>query len=315
MVISVTRDGWIKRLPVDTFRSQGRGGRGIIGATKKVDDMIKQLFVTSSHDYILFFSSRGQIYRMKAYQVPQASRTAKGMPIVNLLQLGDAEKITATIPVKEFSDTVYLTMVTKEGTVKKTQLSQFDTNRKGGIRAITLDQGDELRYVLLTDGRRDIIMATKKGLSIRYDEKDVRAMGRNAAGVRGMMLNRGDEVIGADVVDDEAALLVICENGFGKRTLLKYYKKQKRGGKGILTIKVSERNGDVIGIAVAGVDEELLMISLNGIVIRQKIKDITATVGRSTMGVRLMRMGEGDKVVAFEVFKKGEGEEEGEEGQ
>jgi DNA gyrase subunit A len=303
VVITVTRDGWVKRLPVDTYRSQGRGGKGIIGLSKKSDDSVKHMFVTSSHDYILFFSSRGQIYRMKAYQVPQASRQAKGLPIVNLLQLGPAERVTAIIPVSKYDNEHYLMMVTKDGVVKKTMLSEFDTNRKGGIRAITLNQGDELRYVLLTDGEHEIVLGTAKGLSIRFKEADVRPMGRGAAGVRGIRLNKGDEVIGADVVDDEKALLVVCENGFGKRTLLKYYKGQNRGGKGILTIKVTDRNGDVVGIAVAGVDDELMIISQNGIIIRQMIKDITATIGRSTQGVRLMRMDEGDRIVAFEVFQ------------
>jgi len=310
VVITVTRDGWIKRLPVDTYRSQGRGGRGIIGATKKADDIIKQLFVTSSHDWILFFSSRGQVYRLKAYQVPQASRTAKGIPIVNLLQLNQGEWIMATVPVTEYDDEHYLMMITRGGIAKKTILSAFDTRRKGGIKAINLNQGDELRYVMMTDGNQDIILATRKGLSIRFKEKDVRPMGRGAAGVKGITLNKNDEVVGAGVVDDEAALLVICENGYGKRTLLKYYKTQKRGGKGILTIKVSKRNGDVIGIAVTQVDQELIMISQNGIIIRQKVKDISATVGRSTMGVRLMRLDEGDNVVAFNVFKKDDDEEE-----
>lgn len=303
VVITVTRDGWIKRLPVDTYRSQGRGGKGIIGLTKKSDDSVKHLFVTCSHDYLLFFSSRGQIYRMKAYQVPQSSRQAKGLPVVNLLQLGAAERITAIIPIKKYDDEHYLMMVTKDGVVKKTMLSEYDSPRKGGIRAITLRQGDELRYVILTTGDREIALGTKKGLSIRFKEEDVRPMGRGAAGVRGIRLNRGDEVIGADVVDDEKALLVVCENGFGKRTLLKYYKSQGRGGKGILTIKVSERNGDVVGIAVAGIEDELMIISERGIIIRQMIKDISATIGRSTQGVRMMRLDEGDRVVAFEVFQ------------
>jgi len=281
---------------------QGRGGRGVIGLTKKEEDSVHHLYVTSSHDYVLFFSNRGQVYRMKAYHIPQASRQAKGIPIVNLLQLNPAEKVTAIIPITGYHEDQYLMMITKDGVVKKTLLTEYDTPRKGGVRAITLRQGDELRYVILTTGDRDTILATKKGLSVRFHEADVRPMGRTAAGVRGIRLNRGDEVVGAGVVDDEKALLVVCENGFGKRTLLKYYRCQNRGGKGILTIKISERNGDVVGIAVADVEDELIIISEHGIIIRQSIKSISATVGRSTQGVRLMRLEEGDRVVAFEVF-------------
>jgi DNA gyrase subunit A len=310
VVVMVTRDGWVKRMPVDTYRSQGRGGRGVIGLTKKTEDAVNHLYVMSSHDYILFFSNRGQVYRMKAYQVPAASRTAKGIPIVNLLQLTPAERITAIIPIKQYDEDHYLMMITKEGVVKKTQLTEYDTPRKGGVRAITLRQGDELRYVILTTGDKDTILATKKGLSIRFHETDVRPMGRTAAGVRGIRLNRGDEVVGAGIAEDEKALLVVCKNGFGKRTLLKYYRVQSRGGKGILTIRISERNGDVVGIAVAEVDDQLIMISETGILIRQPIKNISATVGRSTQGVRLMRLDEGDSVVAFEVFPPEEGGEE-----
>ncbi|HOX28055.1 MAG TPA: DNA gyrase C-terminal beta-propeller domain-containing protein, partial [bacterium] len=304
VVITITRDGWVKRLPVDTYRTQGRGGRGVIGLSKKEDDSVKHMFVTSSHDFILFFSNRGQVYRMKAYQVPQASRQAKGIPIVNLLQLNPAEKVTAVIPISAYTDDQYLMMITKEGMVKKTVLSAYNSPRKGGIRAITLKQGDELRYVILTNGEHETVLATLMGLSIRFKESDVRPMGREATGVIGIRLNKDDEVVGAGVVDDEKALLVVCENGFGKRTLLKYYRHQKRGGKGILTIKISERNGGVVGIAVASTDDELMMISERGIIIRQPVKSITATIGRSTQGVRLMRLDPGDRIVAFEVFQK-----------
>ena len=306
VVITITRDGWIKRLPVDTYRSQGRGGRGIIGLSKKKEDIVKHMFVTNSHDKILFFSTRGQVYRLKAYQVPQASRTAKGIPVVNLLQLNSAERVAAVIPIGDFDQERFVSMITKEGIIKKTALHQYDTNRKGGIKGITLRQGDELRYVLLTHGNEDLVIGTKKGLSIRFSETDVRAMGRGASGVKGIVLNQGDEVMGAGVVEDEKALLCVCEKGYGKRTLLKYYRKQKRGGKGILTIKASERNGNVVGIAVVDVKEELLIISEKGIIIRQPVNTITATIGRSTQGVRLMRLDAGDTIVAFEVFAEPE---------
>ncbi|MFA6448442.1 MAG: DNA gyrase subunit A [bacterium] len=311
VVVMVTRDGWIKRMPVDTYRMQGRGGRGVIGLTKKEEDSVHHLYVTSSHDYVLFFSNRGQVYRMKAYHIPQASRQAKGIPIVNLLQLNPAEKVTAIIPITGYHEDQYLMMITKDGVVKKTLLTEYDTPRKGGVRAITLRQGDELRYVILTTGDKDTILATKKGLSIRFHEADCRPMGRTAAGVRGIRLNRDDEVVGAGVVDDEKALLVICENGFGKRTLLKYYRCQNRGGKGILTIKISDRNGDVVGIAVADIEDQLMMISSHGIIIRQPIKSISSTVGRSTQGVRLMRLEDKDSVVAFEVFPPSDEDEIG----
>ncbi|MEW6202195.1 MAG: DNA gyrase subunit A [bacterium] len=306
VVITVTRDGWVKRLPLDTYRVQGRGGRGIIGITTKEEDIVRHMFVTSTHNEILFFSTRGQVYRLKAYQIPQASRTAKGTPVVNLLQLSPVEKIAAIIPIKEFADDCNLMMVTKDGVVKKTNLIEFDTARKAGVKGITLRQGDELRYVLKTDGSFDIILGTKRGLSIRFSENEVRCMGRAASGVKGVSLNRDDEVVGAAVVDENASLLALCENGYGKRTNLQYYRGQKRGGKGILTIRANERNGNVVGIAVVNIDEEILMISEKGIMIRQPVKTITSTVGRNTQGVRLMRLDPGDKIVAFEVFQQEE---------
>ena len=306
IVITVTRDGWVKRLPLDTYRSQGRGGKGVIGITTKQEDIVKHMFVTSTHNEILFFSTRGQVYRLKAYRIPQASRTAKGTPIVNLLQLSPVEKIAAVIPIEEFAEDRFLMMVTKDGVVKKSKLKEFETSRKGGIRAICLRQGDELRYVLMTDGKRDIILGTKRGLSIRFNESEVRSMGRAASGVKGITLNREDEVMGAAVVDEEASLLVVCENGYGKRTNLQYYRGQKRGGKGILTIRATERNGNVVGIAMVNIDEDVLMISEKGIIIRQPVKKITSTVGRNTQGVRLMRLEPGDRIVAFEVFQQEE---------
>ncbi|MEW5945526.1 MAG: DNA gyrase subunit A [bacterium] len=302
VVVTVTRDGWVKRLPVGTYRLQARGGKGIIGAMTKAEDVVKHMFVSSSHDIILVFSNRGSVYRIKAYHIPQASRTAKGTPIVNLLQLSGSEKVAAVIPIGQFDEKRFLVMVTKNGIVKKTRLAAYDTPRKGGIRGIGLSLDDELRYVLLTDGEREIVLGTKKGLSIRFAEREVRPMGRAAAGVKGITLKREDEVVGAAVVQENCSLLVVCEKGFGKRTSLEYYRPQKRGGMGIKTIQASEKNGCVVGIEVVSLDEELLMISDRGILIRQPVKTVKSTVGRSTQGVRLMRIDPGDRIVAFETY-------------
>jgi len=297
MVITITRDGYIKRLPVDTYRTQGRGGKGMIGLTKKEEDAVQHLFIANTHSQILFFTNKGRVYQLRAFEVPAASRQARGTPIINLVQLEPGEKITATIPVRDFKQKGYLFMTTKLGTVKKTPLEEFDTRYSKGLIAITLEDKDELRWVEWTDGKREILLGTHNGMSIRFPESDVRAMGRPAAGVIGMRLSRGDYIIGMDVVKKGHDLLVVSEQGYGKRTDIDEYRLQSRGGSGVLTMKITEKNGPVVDLRVVHPEDELLLITQRGVVIRQKVSDISQ-VGRNTQGVRLIRLDERDKVSA-----------------
>jgi DNA gyrase subunit A len=308
-IVMLTEDGYIKRLPPDTFRTQARGGKGVVGLSTKEEDIVSQLFTTNTHAEILFFTSRGRVFRLKAYELPQGSRTSKGQAIVNFLQLSPGEKVTVTLSMDDIDDAKFLVMVTSRGTIKKSALDQFENVRRSGIIAITLDDGDELTWVKPSSGTDDISLVTKKGQSIRFSEDDVRAMGRTAAGVRGIKLGQNDNVIGMDIVDPKLAdkgllqLFVITENGMGKRTDLQEYKTQGRGGSGIRTAKVTDKTGGVVGAFISSTDDErdLMMISKDGIVIRTPFKSVPS-LGRDTQGVRLMRFKEaGDRVssVAF----------------
>ncbi len=298
MVITVTRDGYIKRLPVDTYRVQGRGGRGVIGLTKKEEDIVEHLFVCTTHHTILFFTNRGRAYHLKAYEVPAASRQARGTPIINLLQVERGERATACVSVENFKARGCLFMATKLGVVKKTDLAEFDTNRKGGLIAITLEGADELNWVKFTDGQREVMMVTRGGKSIRFGEGDVRSMGRPAAGVRGIRLRRGDVVVSMDLVTQGHDLLVAGENGFGKRTDVDEYRDQSRGGSGIITMKVTEKTGAVLDAVMVHPDDELMIISRNGVVIRSRVAQIRK-VGRNSQGVLLIRLEAGDRVGAI----------------
>jgi len=296
-VITITNQGYIKRMPLDTYRSQRRGGRGITAMGIKKEDFLKHLFITTTHHYFLFFTNKGKVYRLKVHEIPEAGRQAKGTAIVNLLDIGSGEFITTVIPVREFSSGQFLFMGTRHGVVKKTRLSEYNTSRRDGIIAISLDEGDSLVEVMLTGGDEEIILATKNGLAIRFSEQEVRGMGRGAHGVKGIKLSKNDEVIGMEAVLPEAFLLTVTANGFGKRTRLSEYRIQSRGGKGIINIRNTGRNGPVVAVQVVRVEEEIMMISLEGIMIRLKAGDIS-TMGRSTQGVTLMRMDEHDFVVA-----------------
>lgn len=298
IVITVTHRGYIKRMPLSTYRSQRRGGRGITGLTTREDDFVEHLFVATTHHHIMFFTNRGKVYRLKGYEIPEGGRTARGVAIVNLLPLNKGELINAIIPVKDFNEDGYLFMATQKGIVKKTELQQFTSSRKEGLIAINLDDDDEMIGVKFTDGNREIILGTREGMAIRFPEEEVRPMGRNARGVKGITLDTDDLVVGMDIVRDEADLLVLTENGFGKRTDLDEYRSQSRGGKGVLNLRMSERNGKVIGISVVQPDEELMMISSEGIIIRLAVNDISRT-GRVTQGVTLMRMEDDQRVVAM----------------
>lgn len=304
VVITITHSGYIKRIPVDTYKSQGRGGKGIIGSDLKEEDFVDHLFVTSTHSTILLFTSRGKVYALKGYEIPEAPRSSRGKAIVNLLPMKD-EKITSIITIDSFEqkkkEQTYLFMATRKGYVKKTPISDFANIRRSGINAITLEDGDILTGVNHTDGSYDIIIGTQNGMSIRFNEKEVRGMGRNARGVRGIRLSKNDIVIGMEACPKNVKkdLLTVCENGFGKRTELEEYRNQHRGGSGIITIKTSERNGNSVGIHLVDDKDDLMIITEKGKIIRIHCKDIRVT-GRNAQGVRLVRLEEGDKVSSVE---------------
>ena len=307
-VITLTHFGYIKRMPVDTYKSQKRGGKGITGIATREEDFVKQIFTASTHDLILFFSNKGKLYRLKGYEIPEAGRTAKGTAIVNLLSLDPGEKISAVIPINNFSEGKYLLMGTKSGLIKKTALTEYNSARKTGLLAITLKDDDELIDVRLTDGEDNVVLVTKKGMSITFDEKDVRPVGRTAQGVIGIRLDEEDSVIGMESIVSgiKGTLLAITENGFGKRTELDEYRVQNRGGRGVITYKITPKTGDIVGIRIATDEEDVMLITDNGTVIRLNVKDISI-LGRATQGVTLMRTNEG-KVVSIEKISADEGE-------
>ncbi|UWG97269.1 DNA gyrase subunit A [Dehalobacter sp. DCM] len=303
VVITVTHRGYIKRLPLNTYHSQRRGGRGITGMSTGENDFVENLFIASTHHYILCFTSKGKVYRLRAHEIPEASRTAKGTAIVNLLNLAQDEKVTATIAVKDFKDDYYLLTATKNGIVKKTSLQDYDTNRRDGLIALTLDENDELIGVRLTKADDDIVIATRLGLTIRFSEEDVRSMGRTARGVKGISLGKKDYVIAMDVVDKTLKgleLLTMTENGFAKRSNLEDFRIQGRGGKGIIGHRITSKTGPLAGIKVVTSDQELMVITDEGIVIRQEVNGISVQ-GRSAQGVTAMRTGD-SKVVAIAKF-------------
>lgn len=308
MVVTITHDGYIKRLPPSTYRAQGRGGRGVAATNTREGDFLENMFVASTHDYILFFSDRGKVYWLKVYDIPTASRTAAGRAIVNLIQLGEGEKITGLIPVRKFHDDEFLLMATRRGTVKKTELSAYGRPLKGGIIALGLDEGDQLIAVSRTKANDHVILSTRDGMAIRFDESDARPMGRPAHGVRGIKLEDGDEVVGMIVAvgdDDPASLLTVCANGFGKRTALAEYRSQSRGGKGLIDIKTTDRNGPVVAITKVEDDDEVMITTTGGIIIRTRVRDISL-IGRNTQGVRLIRVDEGDSVSSVAKLPKDE---------
>lgn len=298
VVITLTHFGYIKRLGIDTYTAQKRGGKGISALSTREDDFVEHLFITSTHNNILFFTNQGRVYIMKAFEIPDASRQAKGTAIVNLLQLNTREKIQAVMTIKEYQEDKYLVMATREGIIKKTPLEQFSSIRKTGINAISLRQGDELIGVKLTDGNQQVIIVTSNGYSIRFSEQDVRAMGRAAAGVKAITLREGDIAVGMDIVDEDSELLTVSERGFGKRTSLKEYSLQGRGGKGVKTYKVTEKTGKLVGAKVVKDADEILLINEQGTLIRLNVSNISET-GRNTLGVKLMKTGNDVNVVSM----------------
>ena len=302
-VVALTHYGYIKRMPIDTYRSQRRGGKGITGMATRENDFVKEIFIASTHDTILFFSNKGKLYKLRGYEVPEAGRTAKGTAIVNLLSLDPGEKISAVIPLQNFADGKYLLMATKNGLIKKTALKEYDTTRRSGLQGITLKDDDELVGVRLTDGEDNIVLVTRNGLCITFDEKEVRPIGRVSQGVIGIRLDDDDEVIGMESVisGGKATLLAITENGFGKRTELDEYRVQKRGGRGVITYKITPKTGKLIGVRIASKDDDVMLVTDTGTIIRLQVKDISI-LGRSTQGVTLMRTSDGGKVVGMEIL-------------
>ena len=302
MVVALTHFGYIKRMPIDTYRSQKRGGKGISGISTREEDFVKQIFTTSTHDTVLFFSNKGKLYRLKGYEIPEAGRTAKGTAIVNLLSLDAGEKISAIIPITDFEDSKYLLMATKSGLIKKTPLQEYNSSRKTGLLAINLKDDDELIDVRLTDGQDNVVLVTSKGLCITFDEKDVRPVGRSAQGVLGIRLDEDDLVIGMESIlaeNKNVTLLAITENGFGKRTELDEYRVQNRGGRGVITYKITPKTGNIVGIRMAAEDQDVMLITNSGTIIRINVKDVSI-LGRATQGVTLMRTNDNEKVVSIE---------------
>ena len=303
-VVALTHFGYIKRMPIDTYRSQRRGGKGITGIATREDDFVKEIFTASTHDMILFFTNKGKLYKLRGYEIPEAGRTARGTAIVNLLSLDPGEKVSAVIPLQNFAEGKYLLMATKNGLIKKTALKEYDTTRKTGLQGITLKDEDELIAVRLTDGQDNVVLVTRNGMCITFDEKDVRPIGRVAQGVIGIRLDKDDEVIGMEsvIAGGKTTLLAITENGFGKRTELDEYRVQIRGGKGVITYKITQKTGKLVGVRIATEDDDVMLITDKGTIIRINVKDISV-LGRSTQGVTLMRTNDGGKVVSIETLK------------
>ncbi len=301
VAVTLTHLGYIKRVPADTYKAQRRGGKGIVGLTTRDSDFVRDLIITSTHDYLMFFTDMGRVYKIKAYEIPEASRTAKGTPVINFLHLNSSEKVTAVIPIKEFATDDCLVMVTKKGTIKKTPLSEFDTNRKTGLIAITLKDGDKLIAVAPANGKENIIVVTRQGKAIAFSEDDVRPMGRNAGGVRAILLEKDDEVVSMNLdIDQSRKMLVITEKGYGKRTPLEEYRLQARGGKGVATYDRTkfERTGLLVGATMVSDEDEIMVINSDGVIIRVKANDVSQS-GRTTQGVKIMRVDKNNRIVSF----------------
>ncbi len=301
VAVTLTHLGYVKRVPADTYKAQRRGGKGIVGLTTRENDFVKDLIITSTHDYLMFFTDMGRVYKIKAYEIPEASRTARGTPVINFLNLNSSERVTAMIPIREFNKDEYLVMVTRQGTIKKTPLSEFDTSRKTGLIAINLKEGDKLISVAKANGSENIYVVTKQGKAIEFSEKDVRPMGRNAGGVRAIMLDKGDEVVSMELdIDGTRKMLVISENGYGKRTSLNEYRVQTRGGKGVITYDKTKfaRTGYLAGATLVSDEDEVMVINSNGVIIRIRAGEVN-TSGRTTQGVKVMKVDKDNHIVSF----------------
>ncbi|NLP50355.1 DNA gyrase subunit A [Bacillus sp. RO1] len=312
VVITLTHNGYIKRLPLSTYRSQRRGGRGIQGMGTNENDFVEHLLTTSTHDTLLFFTNKGKVYRAKGYEIPEFSRTAKGIPIINLLEVEKGEWVNAIIPVEDFVDDWYLFFTTKHGISKRSPLSQFANIRKGGLIALGLRESDELISVKLTDGTKEMIIGTKNGMLIRFHETDVRSMGRTATGVKGISIAENDEVVGMELLDEGLDVLVVTKNGYGKRTPAEEYRVQSRGGKGIKTCNITERNGELVSVKTVTTEEDLMLITASGVLIRMSVDGISQ-MGRNTQGVKLIRLAENEFVTTVARVDKEDEPEDGTE--
>ncbi|MFQ5464140.1 MAG: DNA gyrase C-terminal beta-propeller domain-containing protein, partial [Phycisphaerae bacterium] len=310
-VVTISHAGYIKRTDADAYRKQGRGGTGIRGGATKEGDFLDHLFVVSTHDYLLFFTNRGRVYWLRVFDLPDLSRISRGRSIANLLHMLPGEASRAVLPVKVFEES-FVFFATAKGTVKKTPISAYSRPRANGIIAISLDQDDELINVERTSGENEIVLGTRRGMAVRFDEADVRAMGRTARGVRGMALAEGDSVVSMVAIDPGSSVLTVCENGFGKRTSIDEYRKTRRGGKGVINIKASDRNGEVIAMQAVSDDDELMFITAGGMMLRTDLSAVRE-IGRATQGVRLIRLKEEDKVVAVAKIAPEEEDENGSE--
>jgi DNA gyrase subunit A len=295
MVITISHHGYIKRLALDSYRAQRRGGRGATGIKVRDEDFVEHLFIASTHSYILFFTDVGRCHWLKVHQIPVAGRQARGKAIVNLLGLAEGERITGRVPVTIFEENEYLMTATRKGMIKKTQLSLYGRPRRGGILAMNLKEGDHLIAAAVTNGQQDVVLAKRGGRAIRFHETDVRSMGRTAGGVRGIRLDPGDEVVGMVVVEKEASLLTVTENGYGKRSSLEDYATKHRGGKGVINIRTTERNGPVVAIKEVRGRDDIMIITRKGVVIRCPLSQLSV-IGRATQGVKLINLDEGDVV-------------------
>ena len=314
MVITVSHAGYIKRFPVSSYRRQNRGGKGVTGATTKEEDFIEHLFIASTHEYLLIFTSEGKLYWLKVHELPQGGKQTKGRPIVNLLGVSADEQITSVVPVREFTEGTFVVLATEEGKIKKTALTAFSNPRKGGIIAITLGKGDKLIGSVLSNGNDEICLATASGKAIRFKEKDIRAMGRSAQGVKGINIKKKDKAVGMVKVDQAGTLLTVTENGFGKRTEFEEYRMQSRGGSGIINLKVVEKNGAVVGVKSVRDDNEIMLISKQGMVVRVAVRGISK-VGRATQGVRVINLKKTDRLTSVASVVAKEEEEKATEGQ
>jgi DNA gyrase subunit A len=308
MVITISHSGYIKRNPVTTYRSQKRGGKGKIGMETKEEDFVEHLFVASTHNHLLFFTDSGKVYGMKVYQIPEAGRLAKGKAIVNLLQLNRDERVTAVLPVSVFSSDKYIVMATIKGVMKKTSLDAYSNIRLGGIIGILLDEGDKLTSVRLTSGNQEVLLSTHNGMAIRFNEEEIRTIGRVGRGVKGIDLDEDDFVVGMEIVRGNSTILTVTERGYGKRTDLSEYRMQGRGGKGILTIKSTSRNGKAVSALQVSDEDEIMILTSAGKIIRMKTRDISI-IGRNTQGVRLIDTDDNDKVVGVATLAEREDEE------
>jgi len=297
-IITITRDGYIKRVPMDTYRAQRRGGRGKIGATAKEEDKVQHLFASTTHHYILFFTDRGRVYRLKAYEVPQTTRTAMGTAIINLISIEPDDRITATVVLREMDHEGFMVMATEQGEVKKTDLDMFHNLRSNGLRAFDIEEGDALKWVEISNGNDEVLMVTHNGMSIRFHEKNLRSAGRASGGVRGIKLYGNDRVVGMTLAKSDKELLVASERGYGKRTTLEDYRKQTRGGKGIKTMNITEKTGKIVETAVVDADDKIVIITNQGIMLKIRVKEIRSC-GRSTQGVRLINLGAGDGIASL----------------